>query len=453
MKKIKIKIKIIALFFILISCSKVEEVREKRFFEKKDPFIEGNLSIEDSIKLSLKYNKKLLSIFQEKGIAKAEKIEATSDILPKVLTSFSYSRLDKSPSIYVNGKRLDLNNLDNYSIDLKVEQPLFYGGGIIFKIASSSLNEKLAIEKIKRGIEVTVYSSVKSYLDLLLEKKLFEVQNKSFLATKRHLKDVEDKIENDIASKYDLLRAKVEVANFQAELIHIKNNIELLEANLFKILGVSQMSKIELKDDLKYVKKEIDIKDAIKIAFKNRPDLKMAKLSVDIQKKMVGVARSKFFPTVDFVYFNKWGNPYTYKDRWGRDWFYGISLNWPFFVGFKRKGNLMKQKTIFEKKRYDLENVEENIFLEVKKAIFSIKNADELIKSQILDLERAKEALNLVENGYREGVNSEIEVTDALSALTKSQSLYYRSLYNHELSVLNLEFSMGLLSFEKKEKK
>jgi hypothetical protein len=47
--------------------------------------------------------------------------------------------------------------------------------------------------------------------------------------------------------------------------------------------------------------------------------------------------------------------------------------------------------------------------------------------------------------GYREGIASEVEVSDARSALTLARGLYYESVYGHAISRLNLQLAMGTL--------
>jgi len=60
-------------------------------------------------------------------------------------------------------------------------------------------------------------------------------------------------------------------------------------------------------------------------------------------------------------------------------------------------------------------------------------------------LNRASEGLRLAEVGYREGVNTRVELTDARAALTRASGLYYQSLYQHTLARLNLQFATGIL--------
>jgi outer membrane protein TolC len=47
--------------------------------------------------------------------------------------------------------------------------------------------------------------------------------------------------------------------------------------------------------------------------------------------------------------------------------------------------------------------------------------------------------------GYREGVNTEVEVVDARSSLTEARGNHYRALFDHCMARLSLEQATGLL--------
>ena len=71
----------------------------------------------------------------------------------------------------------------------------------------------------------------------------------------------------------------------------------------------------------------------------------------------------------------------------------------------------------------------------------------------IFNLTRAQESLRLAEVGYREGINTQVETIDAQSALTEARANYYRAIYNHLKSKLDLHKAMGTLTrFEPKER-
>jgi hypothetical protein len=122
-----------------------------------------------------------------------------------------------------------------------------------------------------------------------------------------------------------------------------------------------------------------------------------------------------------------------------------VRLSWSLFDGLLREGNIIQQKAILQQSAIQLADTEQQILQEVKNSILDLADAEELVKSQELNLETAQEALRLVQIGAKEGVNTELEVLDARSALTRTVGLYYNSLYAHTVSRLTLQRAIGML--------
>jgi outer membrane protein TolC len=122
-----------------------------------------------------------------------------------------------------------------------------------------------------------------------------------------------------------------------------------------------------------------------------------------------------------------------------------VVLQWPLFSGLGREGRIMQEQARYRQKQYLLKNTEQKVFLEVQQAMLSLQDAEEFVDSQKLNLSRAGEGLRLAEVGFREGVNTQVEINDARAALTLASGLYYQSLFQHTMARLNVQLAMGVL--------
>jgi outer membrane protein TolC len=123
----------------------------------------------------------------------------------------------------------------------------------------------------------------------------------------------------------------------------------------------------------------------------------------------------------------------------------GIETRWTLLDGFDREGDRIVERARLTQREIDLRNAEEGVLLDVQQAILALANADELLDSQARNLERATEGSRLAQVGYTEGINTEVEVVDARSALTQAQGLYYQALYDHNMARLALKRATGTL--------
>jgi outer membrane protein TolC len=213
-------------------------------------------------------------------------------------------------------------------------------------------------------------------------------------------------------------------------------------------MGVVQKGDIVLADELEYRPMKPVLEEAIRVAHENRPDLYQAELDVRLQKEALRVARSDYWPKVNLFFQELWGKPdpsSVTTNEWNDTWNAGVAVNLSIFDGLGREGRVHQQKATLAQSRYRLANTQEQAFLEIRQALLTLRNAEEFVESQKLNLGRASEGLRLAEVGYREGIASQVEVSDARSALTAARGFYYESVYGHVISRLNLQLAMGTL--------
>lgn len=403
--------------------------------------LEGKLNLDDAVKVALQYNKPLQRIVQEKQIARGKICESYQVALPNVTLSSGYTRI---------GDRIASSSipLDQYSSELKVVQPVFAGGAIPAALRTARLTAAFADEQVRAEVQAVIYETAVAYYDVLLAQHLFKVNADAVKSAEARLDQVEKKRIAEVASDFEVLRARVEVSNFRASMIEQKNNIDLSLIKLLKIIGASQMSTIELSDKLEYISMKPVFEAAVKLAHENRPDLYLAEIGVRIQREALRYARSDYWPKIGTFFSQILSRPNakdTFDDSWGENWRAGVSLEWNVFDGLGREGRVAQERARLRQKEIDLIDTEETAFLEIKRALLAIRNAEELVQSQQLNREQATEALRLARVGQREGINAEVVVTDTRAALTQAVGNYYKAVYAHSKARLSLQVAMGIL--------
>ncbi len=413
--------------------------------EQSQVRISGKLSIEDCLKLTLTNNKTLQSVVQEKEIARGEELKSYSAILPTVGISGDYTRLDKIQSF----GPISIGDVDNYSVGLKVTQPVFAGGSIIARVNAGKLVSLLADQTVRSAVQNVIFEAALGYYGVLLNQHLYEISADAVRVAQAQLEDVRQKRDGGVASDFDVLRAEVELSNFQAELVRNKNAINVAKANLLKIMGVSQDSDYVLADELVYIPSNVTMEQAVEVAYRNRPDLFGRQFDIKLQKELLTTAQSRYWPIIDGFYENIWAKPDPHNStfiEWGKAWKTGVAVTLPVFDGFSREGEVIQQKARLKQAQIDLIDAEETALFELTKALLTIRDAAEFVESQALNLTRAKEGLRLAQVGYREGVNTQLETIDAQAALTTARSNYYQAIYSHVVAKLALQRAMGILT-------
>ena len=414
--------------------------------------LSGDLELQDAIKLALVHNKDLQATLRERTIADGRVTESYEGFLPSAALQASYVRLEETPEIDIGITTLDVESLNNYSTALEVRQPVFRGGASVARQRAAQLSRLLADESVRGKVQETIFNVSSQYYQVLLARYLHQANADAVFSAERHLQDVQKKAEQGVAGDYDVLRAKVDLSNFQAEKLAQENRIELARARLLKAMGTSPDSSVVLTDDLSYDPLKPAFEQAVKVAYRNRPDLYSAELAVRVQEQHLAAAKGAYWPRVDAVLREEYSRPEPGLggdlDSWGDRWYAGVEIAYALFEGLGREGRIQQSEATLQQAHKRLLEAEEQVVLDVRESLLNLMNAEEFVESQKLNLRRAKEATRLVEVGYREGVSTLVEVTDARSALTRARSLYYEAIHAHTIARLNLKRALGILGPE-----
>jgi len=410
--------------------------------------IRGKLSLEECLGIALVNNKQIASAVCDKENARGKITESYSLALPQLGLTGSYTRLDETPSADFGGQSMVMGSADNYALSANLSQPLFRGGSIGAGIRAARLYACMADESVREAVQQVIFDVRKTFYDILLAQELLRVADEAVELSRRHLTDVQNRRRAGVASDYDVLRAKVEVSNYDAEVIRSRNRLHLLETSFYKLLGVSQESEIEFVGELRYEPVEPSLEKAAEAAFARRPELMQAELQCRLYKENLTASKAERWPKFDLFFSENYTRPDPHdsmKMSWGDSWTAGATMSFAIFDGLKTKGRVRQAKADLAKSRVRLADCEEAVLLDVRQATFNINDADSFVKSQQANVKRAAEGYELAEAGYKEGVNTELEVRDARQALLHARALHYQAVHSHSVARLQLRRAMGAL--------
>jgi len=402
------------------------------------------LTIEESIEIALNNNKKILAAKERLGIAKGELIVARAGFLPTLSLGGNYLRLGTGQKISMGGgSEIVVRAEDTYSATATIEQPIFTWGRILNSYRQASSNQRMQEEDYKRERNDLRFKVTESFHNLILAGELLNLSQKSYAQMEKHLQQVESRYENGLASKFDLLRARVQLANLKPQLIRARNSVTLAE-NYFKaLLGLPSQEEVALRGELKYEPMKIELSPAIEEALKNRPEIIYLKETENIAIAQVGLARASNKPIISALYNYQFQKPYHWKEEWGKEWNATVVLQFPIFGGFSTSGKVLQSQSQLREVKYNLEDKKEEIELEVREAYLNLSQEEETIISQRENVGQAEEAMRIAETRYISGIITNLEFMDTQLALTQAKTAYLQSLANYLIAKAKLLKAMG----------
>lgn len=419
------------------------------------PVLQGKLSLMDAVKLALLNNRALQQAVEERIVAKGRLIEARGDAIPHVDLDGQYYRVEKEiaftfpdPANPGQEQKITLGYLNNYRADLAVTQKLYEGGRTFAALKASKLYRAYADEQVRLAMQFTIYDTVRTYYRALLSQEQVRVSENAATLAETLLADVEIKKKYGVASDFNVLRSKVEVSNAKSQVIVYQNALKTDRSELFKILGASQDSDVELTEKLEFTPVTPDEQEALREAVQQRPDVLSQDLVVQLQTQNVKATKSPYFPKLSAFYTYTLARPdpvISTLDAWGRTWRVGLSLNWSIFDGGTTYGKVMQEQAHLRQQEIAGREIREQTKLDIRKAVLGLRDAAEAVEVQRQTLQEAEEGLRLADVGYREGTLQQVTVLESRGALTNSQLFYFQALYRHAMARLEFQRAKGTL--------
>jgi len=410
---------------------------------------DGALSLARAVALALESNAELRLARQELEAARGRVVESYAAALPQIVATGGYTRLDEVPRLNVGPQALSLGFEDNYSVQVAVRQPLFQGDAIPSALRVARLYALQSEAKVRAAEQGILFKAMQAYYEAKLAEVLTRVREEAVRLAEALLEDVRRKQAAGVAMEYDVLRAEVEVANARAAWIQQRNAQDERVATLLQTIGLSQLSRPTLSDDFTWQPEPAEMEALMSEALRRRPELYIAEYALRMQREALRIAQSAYWPEIHAFFAQKWANPDPHnstRDAWGDAWSAGLNLTWPLFDGLARRGRVLQEKARLEQAQLSLDDLQERIALELRQAVHQLRNAEELVRSQQMNLQRAEKGLQLVQAGYRSGVRTELDVLDAQTALVQSRAIYFQALHAHTLARLNLQRAVGTLA-------
>ncbi|MDI6849108.1 MAG: TolC family protein [Candidatus Saccharicenans sp.] len=410
------------------------------------------LTLDDCLKLALEKNPFYLASLEKESEARAQVHRAVSGFLP-TLNAQGSDILDKKvftveiPPMVPGGQpqRVKFDFTRTYQMSLNFSFPLFTGGRLTSAYRQADYNYQATQETIKQTRQETILNVKQAFYGYLLARRFLEVAEESVSLAEKHLKNVRNLAEVGMATRFDLLRAEVQLANLQPQLIRARNGLQMSELALKNLLGLDLNQSVEIKGELSFQEVEINPEEATQKALLNRPEIQQLGYQRRMAGEMVKLARAADLPTVAIGgQINYWSNYLNFKkNNWENYYTISLALNIPIFNGFAAQAQAAQAKALARQLDYSMKGLTEAVKLEVEQAILNYRQAREALLSQQKNVEQAAEAVRLAELNFAEGLATTLDVTTAQVALSQARTNYAQAQYECLTALAQLEKATG----------
>ncbi len=410
------------------------------------------LTVDEAIALALRQNPFHLATQEKVYQARAQVRQAVSGFLP-TLNASGTDTLDEKlftlefPSMIPGEppQRIAVDFTKDYQMAFSFGLPLFAGGRLTAGYKQANLGLRASQESVRLSEQETVFNAKRAFYGYLLAREFSAVADEALRLAEDFMKNVRNLYEVGMASKFDLLRSEVQVANLKPQSIRARNSVDVAALGLKTVCGLELDTPIEVRGELAAPPLDPVSEAIVEEALAGRPELRQ----IDYQRLMAGqslkIARGSMLPTLALGgAYNVWGDALNFrKGTWQNYYTINLSLSLPLFNGFEAQARVGQSKALIRELDLTRQGLSEAIAFEVRQAVLNNNQARETLLSQEKNVEQAREAVRIAELNYAEGLATNLDVSTAQVALSQARTNHSQALYDCVISQAQLEKAVG----------
>ncbi len=448
---------------------------------------EVHLSLDGAVALAIEENRDLTRARLAAREAEGLVSEAWGSVYPRVELSTAYTR-NLSPAVsFLPAQILDPGapegdlvrvqfGADNvWTSSISLEQPLFEARAFI-GVGVAGRFQAFQDEGVRATLHGVVTRVRVLYYQLLLAQEQARLIERSVQRVVQSLEETRALNRAGLASDYDVLRLEVELANLEPQLRRAANEERRMERELVTELHLPPGTRVRLEGELARMQLDdpaaneesnrrilafagVDLpqalsEDAIESLFQrarvSNATLQQAGLNEELRNAELQVERSEYLPRVALfgsydIQAQQDGSPDFFggpgQRGYGRN--VGIRVTIPLFTGFQRGARVEQRQANLAAARVERDLGEDRLRNELRTLTEAADEARLRARSQALAVAQAQRGYEIASAQYREGLGSQLELTDAEVALRQSEFNYAEAVYDYLASRARLDEAVG----------
>lgn len=439
------------------------------------------LNLNDCISIALNNNPAIKNARYNYGISKSSVGVARSEYFPTIGVGTGYNFNDTS------GKRVTTNT-NAYSVEATISQLIWNFGKTNanikmqkFYLIADEYNFYNTVRQTTFDVKQKYYEVLAARATVLINKAYVDINERNYQRTKAYF-------DEGLKSKIDLVNAEVTLSdskiqlvqaqnNYKNSLVNLNNSMYLVNAPTYSISGneifndvkdnvapvdLTQISKtpakessklpvnvndakltssvetLELLTDYKVDEFPYSFEECIKMAYKNRADLKAYNSTLDAVKENLVYVKRNYYPSISAT------AGYGFRDTNSTNSFnVGVNLS--------SSVNIMNQKYKVDAAKYQVDIAEnslnqlnQDIFFEVQNAYINMVELEKQIPLLAVKVRQTLENYELAEGRYYVGLGDYIQLQDAKVNYNNAQCSYIETIYKYNVARANLESVIAL---------
>jgi len=403
---------------------------------------ELKLSLKEAQEYALQNNKIVLSSRYDIDVARLTIKETITNALPQLNVSGSFNDNLKLMTTLLPGDffgqpgvkvPVTFGSKFNSGLSLQAGMPLF-NAPLYIGIETSKLALKLSEENLLRSeLDTREAVSTAYYLILVAEKSL-EILNGNIVNLTETLKSTRSMFAAGMAEATDVDQMVSNLTSVENQRISMERTIEL-NYNLLRFqLGLAPEVKVTLTETLDDITARINVDALLSQQFDHKQNVNYRLIEGQEQISSLALKSQKASTLPKLSTFYTYGTDGMGDELGQLQWFpnsmIGLSLSVPIFASGQRYQGIKKAQVNLNKAHNAKAMVTDQLLLQEKQLRYNLMNANLQYKSMKDNVDVSKRVFASMENKFRQGVASSLDLTQANTLYLQAENNYITSLLN-----------------------
>jgi outer membrane protein TolC len=401
----------------------------------------GTLTLQECLKKAATANHELrVSAFDEK-IAEGNVGVARSGYLPHLNFQGGYTVQQDPQSVIIQERAVKTQQPEYGFFSVTAEQVLYDFGRTSSRYKrAEALRDATSFSHTAREKDVFL-QVVTAYYGILESRKLMQAAEEEISQMSDHLRVAKNLYEQGVVTRNDLLQAEVQLANSKQRGLMQANRLE----NGWLYINYLTGQTASFRADLEETVPDGTAPDSVVQEFplSNRAEIMALRKGIEADDMAVKESRSFYFPEI----FTRLGVDYVQNNKVEEQaiLYATVGLKINLFDGLATTSRYRQAIQSRMQNEEQLRMLESQIHLEYETACNDARIAAERIRTAEKAVLQGEENLRINKDRYQEHVGTATDVIDAQTLLTKTQTEFYRAVFDHQVAIARIKKAKGEL--------
>ncbi|MEX5219760.1 MAG: TolC family protein [Nitrospiraceae bacterium] len=386
------------------------------------------VSLPEALSLFLKQNLDLL--IAKYGIEYSKGQQITAKLFPNPFLSVG------TLSSWTQGNTVTRSG----EILTQVQQLFEIAGKRGYRIESASFGAQSAEANFEDAVRQLSFTLKDAYYRVQLAQRRLALAEENRDRFSRIMEVNTIRFKKGYIAEVDLIRIRLQVVDFQSQVIEAIQEAESARADLRQLLRLSPLTKLELTTDLDFRRVDPDIGKLRSVALEARPDLRGKRAAYSQREADLKLAKAYRYPDVTI------GAGYAVQGPRGPDnqQMGVLNLGVPLPLFNRNQGGVVQAEVAAQSAQADLDKTVNQVENQVDVAYHNLLQSRRLVEAYLAGvLDDARSTFTIVERAYERGGATILDLLDAARTSRAIQQNYIEALFTYQHNLFQLESAVG----------